>query len=63
MRTVLIEVERVERETELAFLFVVEGEEIWVPKSVVAEPDEVSEGDEDLELNIAEWFAERENLI
>jgi hypothetical protein len=62
MRTVLIAVDRVEHETDLALLLVIDGEEVWCPKSVVEDVDEVSKGDEDVELNIAEWWCEREGL-
>jgi hypothetical protein len=63
MRTVMIQVEEVRRETDLALLFVVDGEEVWVPKSQIEESDEISEGDEDIEVNVAEWFAEQEGLV
>jgi hypothetical protein len=76
MRTVLISVAEVKRETPLAFLFVLPGdadgvgldcederERIWVPKSVIDDEGEgIEAGDEDIEVNVAEWFAEKEGL-
>jgi len=76
MRTVLVAVAEVKRETDLAFLFVLPGdvdgdgldteddrERIWVPKSVIDdEGDGIEVGDDDIEVNVAEWFAEKEGL-
>lgn len=62
MRTVIIDVERVKAETDLALLFVIDGEEIWVPKSCIEEPDEIAVEDEEIEVEIAEWFCQREGL-
>lgn len=37
-------------------------ERVWVPKSVIEDADDITVGDEDLEVNVAEWFAEKEGL-
>lgn len=63
MDTVLIEVERVEGETDLAFYFVIDGEKVWLPKSQIEEPDEIAVGDEQIEVNVAQWLAEKEGLV
>lgn len=82
MRTITLYVAKVRRETDLAFLFVLqpedgdgelgrvgdsgsvlnEGEKLWIPKSVIEDADDIAVGDEDLEVNVAEWFAEKEGL-
>lgn len=63
MRTVTIEVEEVKAETELAFLFVINGEESWVPKSQVEDADDIEKGFSGIEVEVAEWFAEKEGLV
>jgi hypothetical protein len=50
------------RETQMALLCNVEGEEIWIPKSQIADESEVYKLDTDGELVITEWFAEKEGL-
>lgn len=48
------------RESDLAVLFDIEGEEVWVPKSLMEDwPDEDDEG----EIEIPEWFAIKEGLV
>ena len=75
MRTVSVAVDEVLRETDLAFLFAFPGdadgdsvldddrERLWVPKSVIEDADEIAVGDEEIEVNVAEWFAEKEGLV
>lgn len=43
-------------ETERALKCVVEGEEVWVPKSVVLEESEVREEGEEGDLVVERWF-------
>lgn len=51
----------VRRTTRLAFLFAPKhGDEIWIPRSVAVDGDEITEGDTDVEVQT--WFAEREGL-
>ena len=53
-----LDFDELKHETEKAYLFVIDEEEVWIPKSVCEEVDE--------ELNIVEiqeWFAEQEGLI
>lgn len=61
-RTVTIAVEVVLRETDLALLFVIDDDEVWIPKSVIEDAETIDVGDEDIEINIASWFAEKEGL-
>lgn len=63
MRTVRVDVDRVEAETALALLLVVGAEEVWVPKSQIEDADEISVGDEEIEVEIAEWFCQQEGLV
>ncbi len=63
MDTVTIQVERVAAETDLALLLVIDAEEVWVPKSCISDPDEIAVGDEEIEVNVAEWIAQREGLV
>lgn len=60
--TVTIYVEEVVAETDLALCFSIDGEEVWVPKSVIEDGDSISKGDEDLKVEVASWFAEKEGL-
>lgn len=62
MRYVTVGVSKVLQETALAFLFETEESEVWVPKSVIEEPDEIAVDDEDIEVNVKTWFAEKEGL-
>lgn len=62
MSTITIFVRQVVRETGRAFLFLTEDGEVWVPKSVIEDADEIAEGDDDLEIEVAEWFANKEGL-
>lgn len=54
-----VEVDVVEKETENAFLFVIDGEEFWVPKSQVADADSYAEGDKNASVSITKWIAEK----
>jgi len=51
------------KETPLAILVLIAGEEHWIPKSQVDDDSEVwKEGDEGT-LVITEWFATKEGLV
>lgn len=51
-------------ETEKAILCVLEdGEELWVPKSLLESDSEVTERDDEGELAIPWWFAEKEGVV
>ena len=59
-----IEVERIIKETEKAFLCEVGGgEEIWVPKSQIEGADKHFEDDEGVTMAVTEWWAKKNNLM
>lgn len=64
MDTVNIAVGEVLHETDLAFLLEIDGDEIWIPKSVINfdESEEIEVGNIMLEISIAQWFADKEGL-
>lgn len=52
------------RETDKAVLFELDGEEIWIPKSVIHADSEVwSESDEPGSLVVNRWWAEKNGYI
>lgn len=63
--TIEIEISKVVHETELAFLFLVDDQEIWFPKSQIIDPaeDDISVGEKDLEVTIPLWLAQEKELI
>ena len=56
-RWVHILVEKVVRETEKAFLCQIDGEEHWLPKSQISDPDDYGEGNENCEMSVTEFIA------
>jgi hypothetical protein len=48
--------------SDSAILVDVEGEEVWLPKSVVGDFDDAEPGDT-IDLKIPEWLAEDRGLI
>lgn len=63
MDTVTIEVLRVIAETDLALLMELEDGEQWFPKSVITDAEDIDVGDTEIEIEVKEWFAEKEGLI
>ena len=61
--TYTLEVENVEKESEKAFLFIVHGEKMWMPKSQIRSKEEVSEGQQKITGEISEWIAGEKGLI
>lgn len=57
-----IEVESFQTETDLACLFIIEGEKVWIPKSLLRD-DDFDEDDEWFDIFVQEWFADQEGLI
>lgn len=57
-----LDVEKVVKETENALLILLEGEEIWIPKSQVSEPETYGEGDEEVTISVTEWIAKQKGL-
>ncbi len=52
-----IHVDKILKETDKAFLCEIDGEEIWLPISQVADSGDYSEGDEDLSMSITSFLA------
>lgn len=51
------------KETDKALLVEIEGEEIWIPKSVIDDDSEVYAEGHEGRLAVHEWWAEKEGLI
>jgi len=56
---------KVKHETELALLVEIEGEPVWVPKSVIDDDSEVYDDNENAKgaLVVKEWWAEKAGLV
>ena len=50
------------RETEKALLVLIDGEDKWIPKSVIHEDSEVWRAWDEGTLAMMAWFAEKEQL-
>lgn len=50
-------------ETEAAILCVVDGKEVWIPKSQIDDSSEVKEDGDEGTLVVSEWIAEQKDLI
>lgn len=61
MEHVIIDIDNIKRATDLAVLAEINGEEYWIPRSVIEDGDDLEEGDSG-EIEIAEWFARKEDL-
>lgn len=57
-----VEVERIVKETAMAFLCRIAGQEHWIPKSQVADPDDYEEGDVGATLSVTEFIAREKGL-
>lgn len=57
-----VQVDKILKETPKAFLVEIDGEELWIPHSQIADSEDYREGDKDLEIAVAEWFAKKEGL-
>lgn len=53
---------RVVHTTGAAILVEYEDEEVWLPKSQVADPETYSAGDDDVTVSITEWVAKQKGL-
>ncbi len=62
-RTVIVVVARVAAETPLALLLQIDDKEYWVPKSLIEDAAEIDIGDEDIEVELADWFARKEGIV
>lgn len=57
-----LDVDEVLRETDKAFLLLIDGEEVWVPKSQVSDADKYEAGDTDVTVSVTTWLAEQKGL-
>ncbi len=57
-----VEVEKITGETEKAFAMTIAGEQHWIPKSQMADPDDYEVGDEEVTVSLTEWIAEEKGL-
>ena len=64
-----LDVKKIKGETEKAFKLLLkptdeypQGRILWVPKSVISEPDDYEEDDENCTISVEDWFAEKEEL-
>lgn len=57
-----ITVDKIVKETENAFLFEIDGEQEWFPKSQVCDPETYEEGDKDCSVSVTEWIAKQKGL-
>lgn len=58
-----LEIEEVKKETDMAFLVLIEGDKYWLPKSQIYEgKDELEEGAASVEVTVSKWWAEKEGL-
>lgn len=68
MEWVHLNVDEILVETEKAFKVQLEstsdgpGKRIWLPKSVIADPNDYNEGDRDCTISVEDWFADKEGL-
>lgn len=59
MKYTAVDVDEVLRETNAAFLFMIEDVERWVPKSTMENPACASVGETEIVVDIATWFVRK----
>jgi hypothetical protein len=58
-----LDVSEIKGESDLAFLVELEdGEELWLPKSQISDPQDYNRGDRNVTLSITEWLARQKGL-
>ncbi len=57
-----LDVDRIKKATDKAFLVEIDGEEYWLPVSQVSDPDDYEEGDTDCTMSVTEWIAHEKGL-
>ena len=57
-----LEVDRIVKATEKAFLLQIDDEEIWIPISQIADPVSYEEGDQDCIISITRFIAKAKGL-
>ena len=56
-------VDEIVRQTDKAFLCVIDEEQHWIPFSQIDLPDSFEVGEMDCEMYVSRWFAEKEGLV
>jgi hypothetical protein len=60
---ITIEVAEITIDREKAFLVVLKsGEEVWLPKSQIEDPDQFEAADCNVEMNVSEWIYNEKDL-
>lgn len=49
-------------ETDLAFLIEYDGDEYWIPRSQIEDPESLEEGDGPVTVSVTEWIAEQKGI-
>lgn len=57
-----VEVDEVLKETEAAFLVLIDDDQHWLPKSQIADANDYAVGDTNLTMSISEWLARQKGL-
>ena len=52
-----LDVDKILKETESAFLFKIGDEQMWFPKSQIADPGDYSVDDENCTMSVTVWIA------
>lgn len=51
-----LDVDKIKKETDNAFLLVIKDKEIWVPRSLISDADDYEEGDKNCVVSVKEWW-------
>lgn len=51
-----------ESDSELAYLFEVDGESVWVPKSQLEKPDDILPGQQNIVVSMKKWLADEKGF-
>jgi len=55
-------VEKIIGESDSAFLCRIDGEEMWIPKSQITDPEIYERGDEDVTVSMTQWIADKKGI-
>jgi hypothetical protein len=57
-----LEVEEVVASTAKALLLRIDGDEVWVPRFVIADDEDYERGDKGATISVLEWWAKKEGI-
>lgn len=58
-----VQIKKILKETDKSFLVRFhDGEEVWLPKSQIADWEDYNEGDHDVSMSITEWIANEKGI-